>query len=366
MNYIYVISSCVQHEEAAKENKLSLDKTESFFGFATHSCFLDLASLFHPTAAEETTSYTQGSCECNARPVQSHLAEKLLDWQVTWTFCYCSLKQTLPNYIFLTQVLLIPSLYTSFIRHSLKHSHQRIAFAAEVNCQIPELVFVILQKDGTMCKLLLYIFIDILRVQSRGNGKSRWLKTELSQDQREHRSFQDKDAINLFKEREREGSRKALRFLPLASADKFYHVFISWNQWIYSPTEDQLLPSLLPQLYIGMPLSEAASDHISDQYICRYLRACWRKQRKQRALYGRTDIQVSVLVKGIVGFHLQLAQASRWHGTVFQGRIVLVTPWWSAKETRTEIVRQQRNNERPEIRGSDLIHRKGTLTPQTP
>lgn len=121
-----------------------------------------------------------------------------------------------------------------------------------------------------MCKLWLYIFIDVLRVQSRGNRKSRSLKTELSQDQREHRSFQDKDAINLFKKREREGGRKALQFLPLASADKFYHVFVSRNQWIYSPTEDQLLPSLLPQLYIGMPLSEAASDHISDQYICRY------------------------------------------------------------------------------------------------
>lgn len=113
------------------------------------------------------------------------------------------------------------------------------------------------------------------------------------------------------------------------------------SQRIRFPTVDQQLPTLLPLLYIGMPLSEAASDHILDS-LCA-LHACWRKQRKQRALYGRTDIQVSVLVKGIVGFHLQLAQASRWHGTVFQGRIVFVTPWWSAKETReTETVRQPR------------------------
>lgn len=37
--------------------------------------------------------------------------------------------------------------------------------------------------------------------------------------------------------------------------------------------------------------------------------------------------QVSVLVKGVVGFHLQLPQASRRHGPVFQGRVILVTPW---------------------------------------
>lgn len=37
--------------------------------------------------------------------------------------------------------------------------------------------------------------------------------------------------------------------------------------------------------------------------------------------------QVSVLVKGVVGFHLQLPQPSRRHGPVFQGRVILVTPW---------------------------------------
>lgn len=36
--------------------------------------------------------------------------------------------------------------------------------------------------------------------------------------------------------------------------------------------------------------------------------------------------QVSVLVKGVIGFNLEFPQASRWHGTIFNGGFILIAP----------------------------------------
>lgn len=47
---------------------------------------------------------------------------------------------------------------------------------------------------------------------------------------------------------------------------------------------------------------------------------------------GISNSQVSILVKGIIGFHFQLSEPSRRHGPIFQRRVIFVTPWWPGRQ----------------------------------
>lgn len=182
--------------------------------------------------------------------MQSHLLEKLFNWQVTRTVSYCCFKKRrCLIYICLTHALLIPLLYTCLARQGLKQASENCPCSRSTLIPIQLLHFstlapVILLEDVKVAA----IYIDILREHSlEGMEKAD------SQDQREHRSFQDKDAINLLKWGGRPESTSASAFS------------ISWQIWscfrivksqrIRFPTADQRLPTLLPLLYTGMPLS---------------------------------------------------------------------------------------------------------------